>query len=78
MSLEDQIKANSKKLEGKLEAAAGDLTGDQELKAKGEAKQVQGAAMEAVGNLKDKAKGVVDSLKDAANSALDSVKEKID
>ncbi len=68
MSLEDKLKANSKKMEGKLEAAAGELTGNQEMKAKGEAKQVQGSAMEAVGDLKDKATDALDGLKKAIDS----------
>jgi uncharacterized protein YjbJ (UPF0337 family) len=37
MSLEDKIKATAKDAEGRLEAAAGDLTGDDQMKAKGQA-----------------------------------------
>jgi len=40
MSLEDKIKAAAKDAEGKLEAAAGELTGNNQMKAEGEAKQV--------------------------------------
>jgi uncharacterized protein YjbJ (UPF0337 family) len=76
--MEDKVKATAKKMEGKLEAAAGELTGDQEMKLRGEAKQVKGAAMDAAGQVKDKAKGVVDNLKNATNDALDNVKDKLD
>jgi uncharacterized protein YjbJ (UPF0337 family) len=65
MGLEDKLKANSKKVEGKLEASMGELTGNQEMKAKGEAKQAQGAAMETVSDLKDKAANALDGLKKA-------------
>jgi len=65
-------------VEGKLKATAGDLTGDNQLKAEGEAKQLQAEAMNAAADLKDKAKNLVDDLKTAANDALDSVKQKLD
>ena len=65
MGLGDKLKANSKNMEGKLEAAAGDLTGNQEMKAKGEAKQVQGSAMNAMNDLKDKATDALDGIKKA-------------
>jgi uncharacterized protein YjbJ (UPF0337 family) len=54
MSIEDKIKATAKEAEGRLQAAAGDLTGDDQMKAEGEAKQVQANLMDAAGSLKDK------------------------
>ncbi len=54
MSLEDKIKATAKDAEGRLQSAAGALTGDEQMKAEGEAKQVQAHLMDAAGNLKDK------------------------
>lgn len=39
--LEDKIKATAKDAEGQLQAAAGDITGDDRMKAEGEAKQIQ-------------------------------------
>lgn len=75
MSIEDKLKAEAKKVEGKLEAAAGELTDDPELKARGEAKQVQGSAMDALNNLKDRAGNLLDDLKHAAEEAVDSVKK---
>ena len=64
MSIEDKIKATAKSVEGKIEAAAGELTGDTQMKIEGQAKQVEGAAMKTAEDLKDKAKGVLDSIKE--------------
>lgn len=60
MSLEDKLKATAKNIEGKLEAAAGELTGDNEMKMKGQAKQVQAQTQQGIENLKDKAKKMLD------------------
>ncbi|MCP9840831.1 CsbD family protein [Synechococcus sp. J7-Johnson] len=65
MSLEDQMKATAKDAEGKLQAAAGELTGDQGLKAEGEAKQLQAKVMGATGDLKDKAQDVAQAIGEA-------------
>lgn len=78
MGLEDKIKAAAKDAEGKLQAAAGELTGDDRLKLKGEAKQVQASAMNAVGDLKDKAVSLLDGIKGAANDVIESAKQKLD
>jgi uncharacterized protein YjbJ (UPF0337 family) len=64
MSLEDKLKAAAKNVEGKLEAAAGELTGDNQMKVEGQAKQVQAAAAQVVEDAKDQAKGVLDAIKD--------------
>jgi uncharacterized protein YjbJ (UPF0337 family) len=64
MSIGDKIKATAKSVEGKIEAAAGELTGDTQMKVEGQAKQVEGAAMKTAEDLKDKAKGVLDSIKE--------------
>ena len=64
MSIEDKIKATAKSVEGKIEAAAGELTGDTQMKVEGQAKQVEAAAMQTAEDLKDKAKGVLDSIKE--------------
>jgi uncharacterized protein YjbJ (UPF0337 family) len=64
MSLEDKIKAAAKNVEGKLEAAAGELTGDTQMKVEGQAKQAQAAAAQVVEDVKDQAKGVLDAIKD--------------
>jgi uncharacterized protein YjbJ (UPF0337 family) len=41
MSLQDKAKAAAKNVEGKVQEAAGDLTGNHEAQAKGKAKQAQ-------------------------------------
>jgi len=65
MSLEDSIKATAKDAEGRLQAAAGALSGDDAMQAEGEAKQVQAQVMHATGDLKDKAQEVASAVGDA-------------
>lgn len=65
MSLEDKIKATAKDAEGRLQAAAGDLTGDDQMKAEGQAKQVQAHLMDAAGSLKDKVQQAAASVGEA-------------
>jgi uncharacterized protein YjbJ (UPF0337 family) len=54
-------------MKGRAKEAAGDLTDDDSLKAKGKADKASG-----------KAKGLVDDMKDKAEDAVDKVKEKLD
>jgi uncharacterized protein YjbJ (UPF0337 family) len=49
---------------GKVKQAAGDLTGDDELRREGKVDEASGSAKEKVGDLKDKAEGAIDSVKD--------------
>lgn len=65
MSLEDKIKATAKNAEGRLQATAGDITGDERMKAEGEAKQVQSHLMDAAGTLKDKVQQAAASVGEA-------------
>lgn len=65
MSLEDKIKASAKDAEGRLQAAAGEVTGDDRMKAEGQAKQVQAHLMDAAGALKDKVKQAAEAVGDA-------------
>ncbi|MEB3255555.1 MAG: CsbD family protein [Synechococcaceae cyanobacterium] len=65
MSLEDKLKATAKDAEGRLQSAAGALSGDEQMKAEGEAKQVQAHLMDAAGNLKDKVQQAAASVGDA-------------
>lgn len=65
MSLEDRIKATAKDAEGRLQAAAGAITGDQRLQAEGEAKQVQAHVMDAAGTIKDKVQQAAASVGEA-------------
>lgn len=60
MSTEDRAKATAKNVEGKVQEAAGDLTGDTKAKAEGQAKQDEAAVRHAGEDVKDTAKDVVD------------------
>ncbi|MFB2836107.1 CsbD family protein [Floridanema evergladense] len=78
MSIEDKIKAAAKDAEGKLQAAAGELTGDRKMKTEGEIKQAQAAALNTAADVKDKAQNLLDGIKNAASDAIDKVKQKLD
>ena len=71
MSLEDSIKATAKDAEGRLQAAAGALSGDDAMQAEGQAKQVQAQVMHAAGDLKDKAQQVASRVCDALHGLTD-------
>ena len=62
MSLQDKAKAIAKNIEGKVQEAVGEITGDPQQKAEGKAKQVQAQAMNVVENAKDKAKKFIDKI----------------
>ena len=49
---------------GKVKQAAGDLTGNDDLRREGKADETAGKAKEKIGDLKDKAEDVVDKVKD--------------
>lgn len=60
MSTRDKLEATAKNIEGKIQAAFGDLTGDPEQQAQGEAKQIQAKTQHTVENLKHRAKRAID------------------
>lgn len=60
MSIEDRAKATAKNIEGKIQEAVGDLTGDRKAKAEGEAKQAEAQGRHTVEDVKDKAKRIID------------------
>ena len=60
MSTEDRVEATAKNLEGKAQAAMGEVTGKSSDKAAGEAKQAEAKAQHAVEDAKDKAKELID------------------
>jgi uncharacterized protein YjbJ (UPF0337 family) len=68
--------AKAKEVEGKLESAAGELTGDVGHQIKGKAKQVQASAMNAVENLKEGTKSVAHTISNAADNVADSIADK--
>jgi uncharacterized protein YjbJ (UPF0337 family) len=60
MSIEDRAKAIAKNVEGKVQEAVGDVTGNPRDKVEGQDKQNQAAAMHAVEDVKDAAKDIID------------------
>ena len=68
--------AKAKEVEGKLESAAGELTGDVGHQIKGKAKQVQASAMNAVENLKEGTTSVANAIGNAAENLADSIADK--
>jgi uncharacterized protein YjbJ (UPF0337 family) len=59
MSLEDKVKAAAKNIEGKIQEAVGEVTGNPQDKAEGKAKQAEAEVRNAVENVKDKAKEII-------------------
>lgn len=60
MSIENRISATAKNIEGKIQEAVGDITGDQQAKLEGQAKQHEAALQHTVENIKDAAKDIID------------------
>jgi uncharacterized protein YjbJ (UPF0337 family) len=69
--------AKAKEVEGKLESAAGELTGDVGHQIKGKAKQVQASAMNAVENLKEGTKSVAHAISNAAENIADKTADNV-
>jgi uncharacterized protein YjbJ (UPF0337 family) len=65
-TMDHKADAKAKEVEGKLESAYGELTGDTGHQIKGKAKQVQASAMNAAENLKEGTKSVAHKIGDAA------------
>jgi len=60
MSLEDRVKATAKNIEGKVQEAVGNVTGDPEDKAQGKAKQAEANIRHTTENVKDEVKKIID------------------
>lgn len=60
MSIEERAKATVKNVEGKLQEAAGNVTGDPKDQAAGKAKQVESKATHAKEDVKDEVKRAID------------------
>ena len=60
MSIEDRAEAVAKNIEGKAQAAMGEMTGSEKDKIEGRNKQDQAAAIHLKEDIKDKAKKIVD------------------
>lgn len=60
MSLEDRAKATAKNIEGKVQEAVGNVTGDPQAKAEGQAKQAEAEGRHTVEDVKDNVKKIID------------------
>ncbi len=67
ITMSNKADAAAKNVEGKLESAYGDLTGDTGHQIKGKAKQVQASAMNAAEDIKEGAKSVGKKIADATD-----------
>lgn len=59
MSMKNRAKATAKNIEGKVQEAVGDLTGDPKTQAEGKAKQAEAKVRHAVEDVKDQAKEMI-------------------
>ncbi|AFZ23234.1 hypothetical protein Cylst_0909 [Cylindrospermum stagnale PCC 7417] len=60
MSIENRIKATAKNIEGKVQEAVGEITGDPAAKEEGQVKQAEAQVLHTVENLKDQVKQIID------------------
>ncbi len=60
MSLENKAKATAKNVEGKIQEAAGNITGDPKDKAEGKAKQAESQVRHGIEDVKDEVKKNID------------------
>ncbi|NMF86378.1 CsbD family protein [Nodosilinea sp. P-1105] len=60
MSLEDRAKATVKNIEGNVQEAVGNLTGDPKTQTEGQEKQAEAKVRHTVENIKDEVKKVID------------------
>lgn len=72
---EDQIEGAVKNGTGKMESFAGNLTGDDKLKAKGEGRQIEGRIQDAVGSVHETIDKVASQAKAAASTVNSQASE---
>ena len=60
MSIEDRINATAKNIEGKIQEAAGEITGNAQDKLEGKEKQADARVQHSVENFKDNFKKAID------------------
>ncbi|GBF82490.1 CsbD family protein [Aphanothece sacrum] len=60
MSLKDRAKATAKNIEGKVQEAAGNLTGDPKAQSEGKEKQAEARVRHTVEDVKDDVKKIID------------------
>ena len=62
MSIENRVEAVAKNIEGKVQEAASEITGNPKDKIEGQAKQDEATAIHGLEDLKDKAKQIIDNV----------------
>ncbi|MEH2013834.1 CsbD family protein [Nostoc sp.] len=60
MSTEKRVEATAKNIEGKIQEVVGEVTGNPQDKAEGQAKQAEAQATHTVENIKDELKKAID------------------
>jgi uncharacterized protein YjbJ (UPF0337 family) len=60
MSLQNKAEATAKNIEGKVQEAVGNLTGDPKDQAAGKAKQAEATVQHTVEDVKDEVKKIID------------------
>jgi uncharacterized protein YjbJ (UPF0337 family) len=60
MGIENRVEATAKNIEGKVQEAVGNITGDPQTKAEGQAKQAEAQMRHSVENVKDEVKKAID------------------
>lgn len=76
MGIDDKAENKFQDLGGKAKEAAGDITGNDDLKAEGKGDQFAASAKDAVENVKDFAKEAGENIKEAGEKLLDGFKKK--
>ncbi len=59
MSLKDRAEATAKNIEGKVQAAIGELTGDTKVEVEGEEKQAEARINHTIEDVKDEVKEII-------------------
>jgi uncharacterized protein YjbJ (UPF0337 family) len=60
--LGDKLKGEAKEVGGKAQEGLGDVTGNTDMQAEGQANQVEGKGQQVVGNVKDAADNIGDAI----------------
>ena len=72
MANKDQVKGKVNEAVGSVKRGVGDMTGDNRMRAEGDAQEAKGKGQGFVGGVKEKAKDVGDTIKGAADAMKDS------
>jgi uncharacterized protein YjbJ (UPF0337 family) len=60
MSIEKRVEATAKNIEGKVQEVIGEVTGNPDDKAEGQAKQAEAQVIHTIENVKDEVKKIID------------------